>query len=607
MAVLSASAPTIAVAHEAGPTAAKGAICRDVAEQLRAGPGAAPEAERSLRLAQATTLDDEGALADELSEMLQACSYDGTELQVSTAGLADAGHSAGEAVVSEIMRFTGLPQNFKVVEGNVPNAAAMILIGPDKLPQRVIAYNAAFIERVRTASANDDWAAASIMAHEIGHHLSGHTLMPGGSLPPIELEADRFSGFVLFKMGAALADAQRAVSTLVPMADGPTHPGRPKRLAAVEAGWTASCDQSPGGCASTAVAGVTSPDAAAGGRDLPPAATTSAPAADTSPPTAPTKRPSIADVKIPDVADIAMPSLNTSGSASGDTGNITRNAALDIVPRLDPGATPGKFDRFVYDAVGIFDPAVKAALAERAYTYAAANDVEIVTIVAKDLQGRSADQFALDAMRQLRVGKLEVGNGAVLVVAPDTGQTGLALGAGLSVRYESQDDLRRYLTRYLDLVAGGARPQRASDLIVDATSRIMRDTQQLEWAVRFPSLAAMHAEAEGYRARQKAGEKYDPQKDPTWQKLVRVRATLVDDAPAKAGLDVNPVKEGRIGPAFRIRTVDGEEAVIYASPTVAALMPTALEPGRRYAFVLRDSFLATNAPQFDLISFDSLD
>ena len=219
-------------------------ICWNVLEGMKAR---APMTSAPLqRLAQAEApVDDEQALADELAEMLQACSYDGTALEVSAASLAGAEGSAGEAVVGEIMRFTGLPQNFKVIEGRVPNAAAMILLGPDKLPQRVIAYNAAFLERVRTATANDDWAAVSILAHEIGHHLSGHTLVPGGSQPPIELEADRFSGFVLFRMGAALADAQKAISALIPVADGPTHPGRPKRLAAVEAGWTASCGQSP--------------------------------------------------------------------------------------------------------------------------------------------------------------------------------------------------------------------------------------------------------------------------------------------------------------------------------------------------------------------------
>ena len=53
-------------------------------------------------------------------------------------------------------------------------------------------------------------------ASSFGHHLGGHTLVPGGSQPPIELEADRFSGFVLHKMGADLDQTTQAIRTLIP-------------------------------------------------------------------------------------------------------------------------------------------------------------------------------------------------------------------------------------------------------------------------------------------------------------------------------------------------------------------------------------------------------
>lgn len=83
-------------------------------------------------------------------------------------------------------------------------------------------------------------------ASSFGHHLGGHTLVPGGSQPPIELEADRFSGFVLHKMGADLDQTTQAIRTLIPEGDGETHPGRARRLAAVESGWTDSCEQAGG-------------------------------------------------------------------------------------------------------------------------------------------------------------------------------------------------------------------------------------------------------------------------------------------------------------------------------------------------------------------------
>ena len=179
-------------------------------------------------------------LAAELAATLQACSYDGSPLAFSPPDLSKGG-GTGKQVVAEIMKYTGLPANFVVVEGKVPNAAAVIMQGPDQVPRRVIAYNPAFMGQVIEATKSNNWAPVSIMAHEIGHHLSGHTIVPGGSQPPIELESDKFSGFVLYKMGAPLADAQRAIATLIPEADGETHPGRRKRLAAIANGWTEAC------------------------------------------------------------------------------------------------------------------------------------------------------------------------------------------------------------------------------------------------------------------------------------------------------------------------------------------------------------------------------
>ena len=74
------------------------------------------------------------------------------------------------------------------------------------------------------------------MAHEIGHHLEAHTIRPGGSNPPDELEADEFSGWVLRRLGAALQDAQAVFKTSSSTGSS-THPPRDARLAAVAAGW----------------------------------------------------------------------------------------------------------------------------------------------------------------------------------------------------------------------------------------------------------------------------------------------------------------------------------------------------------------------------------
>lgn len=559
---------------------------------------------KPLRLAQAEAAqtevppaESEEDLVNELNDLLQACSYDGKAIEVSKTALSGPENSQGEEAVRAIMRFTGLPQNFTVVEANVPNAAAMIVVGPDKLPRRVIAYNARFIDEVRQATARNDWAPVSIMAHEIGHHLSGHTLMPGGSQPPVELEADKFSGFVLFKMGATLADAQKAIETLVPEADGPTHPGRSKRLAAVQSGWSESCDQQPGDCAEGEAVVASAPVEASPAQASP-----------TPSPSSPGKAPqqtAAIELKIPGPADIRMP--GTHPASKGDA--VIPPDALDRVPKLDASATPSKFDHFVYDEIGVFHPQIKQELSQRAYAFAARHDLEIVTVVTKDLQGREPDRYALDLMRQLRVGKLEVGNGAVLVVAPNEKRVGVAMGPGLAVLYQNNDLVRRSLQRFLDTVEGGGRAQVASDLIVEASSTIMRNTVDWEWTVRYPSLESMMTAAKDYQARRLAGEAYDPARNPTYRKLVRLRATVVSKTPPKGdrNVEINAAKEKNTGPAMHVRDAQGRDAVLYVSASVPALMPSPLEEGREYAFVVRDTGLvAAASPQFDLVSYDLL-
>lgn len=135
----------------------------------------------------------------------------------------------GLDVVTKITSMVGLQPNFDVLQANVPNAAAVIREG-----RRYILYSQVFIDQIRQQAT--EWAAWTIMAHEVGHHLNGHTLLATGSRPPIELEADRFAGFAVNRMGATL---QQALSPYQQMSEqgSQTHPPRSARLEAVTAGW----------------------------------------------------------------------------------------------------------------------------------------------------------------------------------------------------------------------------------------------------------------------------------------------------------------------------------------------------------------------------------
>jgi hypothetical protein len=542
---------------------------------------------------------DETELTTQLSEMLQACSYDGKALKVDASTLKISTEANGTAAVSRIMRFTGLPQNFTITESAVPNAAALIVMGQDGVPKRVIAYNRQFMQEIARATGDYDWSGTSILAHEIGHHLSGHTLLQGGSKPPIELEADKFSGFVLFKMGATLSQAEKAIATLIPQADGPTHPGRKRRLDAVQAGWAQSCEQQRESCDDDQSLALAEPSAPHAEQNVPevPTVVAEAPAI----PSDHTKTAQIPD--IPGPFD-DMPSLNSNGGSK-----TIGPAVIDRLPKLSDEATPSKFDRFVYDEAGAFDPLVRDKLQTIAFQFASAANVEVVTVAVKDLQGRDPDRYALDFMRQMRVGKLDVGNGAVLVVAPGTKQVGVALGPGLQVLFENDDSPRRRLQSFVNQISEKVPGQRISSTLAGAAYRVMNQSKPLEWSVRYPTFADYDAAKRKNRSDRASGRiPFDPAKDPVFQKLLRFEATIVSKSPDRndRNLAVNEPRSRFIGPAMQVRTADGKDVVLYVNDAVPTLMPVPLEEGKRYAFIARDTILNTGAPQLDLISYDML-
>ncbi|MEJ8800648.1 membrane-binding protein [Pontibacter sp. H249] len=140
-------------------------------------------------------------------------------------------------IVQEIINVIGLKPRFELIPADIDNAAAVIHNG-----KRYILYNERFLAAINNA-VHTDWGGVSIIAHEIGHHLNGHTLSRSGSNPADELEADEFSGFVLRKMGASLAEAQAAINLLSEERTSRTHPGRPYRLEAINKGWRSANEQ----------------------------------------------------------------------------------------------------------------------------------------------------------------------------------------------------------------------------------------------------------------------------------------------------------------------------------------------------------------------------
>ena len=190
--------------------------------------------ENEERKIEAESIDIKAKLASGESFVLPSiagCNYDVVEEALGV--LVEHPSIRQQNQISEILKFSGLPSNFQILKttNKIENAFAAIF-----QEQRLIVFDEKLLKDVEQGS-SAYWSSMSILAHEIGHHLSGHTLDREGSNHQTEMEADRFSGFVLFKMGASLNEAMYAMDQIGSETDSRSHPSRDKRLEYIEEGW----------------------------------------------------------------------------------------------------------------------------------------------------------------------------------------------------------------------------------------------------------------------------------------------------------------------------------------------------------------------------------
>jgi len=112
---------------------------------------------------------------------------------------------------------------------------------------------------MNSISNGNNWGNLFILAHEVGHHINGHSLdlvlyMAEVVEPSTlalkrkqELEADEFAGFILSKLGGSLQDARTSIINVSSTGDDSysTHPSRDKRLSAVEKGFNNAKSSEP--------------------------------------------------------------------------------------------------------------------------------------------------------------------------------------------------------------------------------------------------------------------------------------------------------------------------------------------------------------------------
>lgn len=142
-----------------------------------------------------------------------------------------------ENIVDQIVQTAGVSNGgFQLKQcSNIDNAIAKMLPNKNGDEIRYIIYDAEWLKSMVHETSND-WSGKFILAHEIGHHLNGHSLNNGTSNHKFELEADYFAGRALANLGATL-DETLAVTNAMGANATSSHPARVDRTAQAEAGW----------------------------------------------------------------------------------------------------------------------------------------------------------------------------------------------------------------------------------------------------------------------------------------------------------------------------------------------------------------------------------
>lgn len=134
-------------------------------------------------------------------------------------------------VVEEILIEVGIGVDIAVyIAAEEDNCFATIGEGG----KRMLIADHLFLVRVNKISGTQ-WAAISIIAHEIGHHIAGFNRQP--TQLDSELDADYWSGYILQKLGSSEEAAAKCILRFGTEQDTDSHPDKYERAATIRQGW----------------------------------------------------------------------------------------------------------------------------------------------------------------------------------------------------------------------------------------------------------------------------------------------------------------------------------------------------------------------------------
>ena len=140
---------------------------------------------------------------------------------------------APEAVrtIGWISSAIGVRPTFEILAGDFTRGG--IAVAATRGNKRYVVYDTKWF---RFGDNKVGWYEVFILAHEIGHHIHGHTHGFKPSQHQGELDSDRFGGWVVARLGGTLEQALSFMPYLN-AAGSRSHPPRSKRIEAAMAGW----------------------------------------------------------------------------------------------------------------------------------------------------------------------------------------------------------------------------------------------------------------------------------------------------------------------------------------------------------------------------------
>lgn len=138
-----------------------------------------------------------------------------------------------ERIIHWICDLIGVRPNFELLAADFKHRN--IAMAATRVDQRYVVYDDKwFLFEENKVS----WYTVYVFAHEIGHHIHGHTFGFNPDRHQGELDADRFGGWVVARLGGGLDQALSFMPSLSEQG-GKTHPPRNLRIQATREGWLA--------------------------------------------------------------------------------------------------------------------------------------------------------------------------------------------------------------------------------------------------------------------------------------------------------------------------------------------------------------------------------